>query len=370
MQTGKFRRYQITINNWTQEEYDIWWNLPCRYIIIGKEVGEQGTAHIHVYVEFESQRSFNAIRNVTPRGHVEVANGDSDANRNYIMKDGDFQEKGERSMTQKEKGDCEKRRFADAFANAVAGQLDKIDGDIMLRHYGQIKKIQKDHLPPVPDLPEVTGVWYYGTAGSGKTHKAIEDFPGAYRKLCNKWWDGYQDEDYVLIDDVDPAHACLVQHFKHWSDRYAFNAEIKGGAIRIRPKKIIFTSQYTIEECFRDKDQASVDAIKRRCKVVHITNWRLRYPQPQPAGLAAIQLPVTATMPPAPVAAPAQYAPAFNPPHQVINLDETAHSETVTDVTVMTETDDQPLQLSDLEVPSAPEEEFSLFGSELDDFEL
>jgi len=315
---GKFRRYTITLNNYTQAEYDTWWTLECRYMILGKEVGENGTPHIQGYVEFVNQRSFSSVTKIVPRSHIEVANGDSEQNRRYCSKDNDWQERGERTMTQADKGESEKRRWEDAFEAAKEGRMDDIDAEIKFKHYGIIKRIQKDYQVDVPDLEDVTGVWYYGAAGAGKTHKAIADYPKAYRKLCNKWWDGYQDEDHVLIDDVDPAHACLVQHFKHWADRYAFNAEVKGGQIRIRPKVIIFTSQYSIEECFQGKDQASIDAIKRRCKVVHVTNWRQHYNAPRAS--------VTATTPPI-VAAPPAILPTFNPgPQRALSLESTALS--------------------------------------------
>ena len=90
-----------------------------------------------------------------------------------------------------------------------------------------------------------------------------------YTKPMNKWWDGYAGEEVVVLDDFDPRHAeHLSYYLKIWADHYAFNAEVKGGMIRVRPKTVIVTSQYAIEDCF--KETAERDAIARRFRVYQI----------------------------------------------------------------------------------------------------
>ena len=55
----------------------------------------------------------------------------------------------------------------------------------------------------------------------------------------NKWWDGYAGEEVVVLDDFDPRHAeHLSYYLKIWADHYAFNAEVKGGMIRVRLKRL------------------------------------------------------------------------------------------------------------------------------------
>jgi hypothetical protein len=260
------RNFTFTLNNYLAAEVITLKELDYKYLVFGREVGESGTPHLQGYIVFRSAKTLSAaIKTLPSRCHVEVAKGNSLQNFKYCTKDGDFEEFGERPKTRGEKGDLEKERWVDAFNAAKEGRFDDIPCDIRMRHYRTIKLIRRDHQPQLESLDDVCGIWIYGPPGTGKSHWARENYPNAYIKAQNKWFDGYDPDvhDAVILDDLD--NGCLGHYLKIWTDKYPFNAETKGGTVFIRPTKVIVTSNFKIEE-LHEKEQI-VSALKRRFEV-------------------------------------------------------------------------------------------------------
>jgi len=263
------RAWCFTWNNYDETSETVLAGIECRYLVYGHEVGDESKVpHLQGYCHFGKLMRFNKVKALLPQCHLEPAKGNAEQNFRYCTKqDKDsFVERGERP-DEKKGGNAEKQRWEDARASARAGDLDSVPADIYVKYYRTLKEIKKDHMKKPDDLDDLSGVWYWGEAGAGKSRAARADFPDAYFKMCNKWWDGYQGEDAVIIDDVDPNHKVLGHHFKIWSDRYAFLGETKGGAIMIRPKKIVVTSQYSPEGIWDDPE--TIAAIRRRFTVKH-----------------------------------------------------------------------------------------------------
>lgn len=69
-------------------------------------------------------------------------------------------------------------------------------------------------------------------------------------KPLNEWWCSYSGEKIVLISDEGISHKWIGSFFFNWADCYYFIAEIKEGSIKIRPKRVFVTSNYSLHEIF------------------------------------------------------------------------------------------------------------------------
>lgn len=114
---------------------------------------------------------------------------------------------------------------------------------------------------------EVRGIWIYGVAGAGKTHRARSYEGRTFIKAQNKWFDGYDGEENIVLDDYDCKMA-LFHYLKIWSDKFACTGEVKGGTVQLQHKKFIVTSNYSIEQMFEEAGPEGLEAIKRRFEII------------------------------------------------------------------------------------------------------
>lgn len=243
------------------------------YMVVGNEKGEEGTPHFQGFVSFKKNMRLAACKKLLPRAHWEIKSKHSTFKQttDYCKKDGDFLEEGTIPLDNgKAGGKATKRKFDEAWEQAKLGQFEEMDKDILFPYYHAAKRIRQDYMKKAPDLETVCGEWFVGPPNTGKSHTARAENPGFYDKPTNKWWDGYQNEDVIIIDDFDLNHKCLGHHLKRWADKYSFPAEHKGTTVQIRPKKIIVTSNYDIRDIFTD-DLVLQEALKRRYTVRHFT---------------------------------------------------------------------------------------------------
>ena len=288
-QNKKYRNFVLTINNPEDHEELVHRvkNAPYKYLVWGNEVGEEGTPHKQGTIIFSSPKTMSAALKVLVGIHYLKPCIDLFKSIEYCKKTNEYEEYGTPPKTSKEKGQGEQNKWKEVRIAAEEGRLDDIPDDIRFRQYKAVEHFRSEGSKrrKLADT-DSQHLWYYGDSGTGKSKKAREENPECYLKMCNKWWDGYSDEEVVVIEDFDTRHEKLVHHMKLWSDRYPFLAETKGGARKIRPKLIIVTSNYSPDEIWHTGQD--LDPILRRFKKVHFPltpfTGRASGPTTAPAG--------------------------------------------------------------------------------------
>lgn len=263
----KVRTWLCTLNNPDTTLGEIHTRLLAAYTVGQLEEGANGTRHLQFVQNFKNPVRLAHYKKHLPQAHCEPVLVDNGVDK-YCMKqetrvEGPW-EFGEKPMQRNSRKDWES-----VYLKAKQGLIEEIPADIRVRCYSQLKKIEKDHLKIEDNQDGCRGVWIYGDSGVGKSRLARRDYPDHYPKLCNKWWDGYNNQTNVIMDDIGPEHKVLGQQLKIWSDRYGCVLENKGGAMSSKYKNFVVTSQYKIEEIFGE-DPKTVEALKRRFKVIHI----------------------------------------------------------------------------------------------------
>lgn len=266
--------------------------------VIAKEHHKEGGGHLHAAIKLNKPRRVrisgqNLSKLFDVKGHhcdVEFLKSGKDWQKavKYCCKEGDYISGGidiEALKNRSEHNSHKKIYTCKQILETPINEL--VNNDMISAHsFSTVYRAQlqwKLLSTPNTDLCGPRGMWFYGPAGTGKSMQAriigMQE-GGYYLKAQNKWWDGYQNEPVVIIDDLDTS--ILSHYLKIWGDRYSFHGETKGGTLPIPCKKIIVTSNYSIEELLRkDSRNGDVDvelwhAIKRRYKEVFFNHvWTM-----------------------------------------------------------------------------------------------
>ncbi len=225
-----------------------------RYMCWGRELcPTTGREHNQGWIQFQNKKRLNGVRGLFLNSelkikvHLETCMGSPEQNDKYCKKGGDWQQHG-KYISQGCRTDME-RICADVLC------LDKKLSDIMvdnpgqcvryhkgfekLRYYAELKATQKSR--------KVHVNYIHGVPGTGKTTAAmgtIYGYENTYKiagHRINKWWDGYEGQPHLVIDDLRERH-CDITKLLEILDNYPIMLEVKGSHTISRWHTITITS--------------------------------------------------------------------------------------------------------------------------------
>lgn len=285
------RKWILCLNNYTDEEVEIWKKEisdHCVYGVVGWEVGEKcKTPHIHGYIEYKNARTWDRIKALYgDRTHFQPK-----TKKSTNVHSANYCKKGEQTHEEWEAEGEEGKNFGKNAKiwehgvlkpeeqgsrndlKAIAEAIEKDGNNIreLIKHdlivckqgLDVAEKLMKYVEEPRDDKPEVW--WLWGESGVGKTK-------GAY-DLCKhkpwvskgdlRWFDGYDGHEDVIFDDFRFEH-CEFSTLLRLLDRYEFSVPIKGSFRQWKPKRIYITTPQSIRETYQWMNSKELKQLIRR----------------------------------------------------------------------------------------------------------
>lgn len=243
-----------------------------KYIIWQKEIGDEtNKEHIQGYIELKKKMGMRKLKKEVlecDSAHVESRQGTRDEAREYCRKietriDGPW-ELGTWEVTQGIRTDIKKLYDMIKDGKKNFELLDEMPREFM-KYYKACDKVRSIlEKRTIPRWRTVNVEVYYGKAGCGKTRKAYEDNPDMYSvDWTNKWFDGYEGEKTLLIDDFDGRFP--FRRLLQLLDGYPIQLETKGGHVWAQWTNIVITSNKHPDEWFKHED---ISPLLRRIRVI------------------------------------------------------------------------------------------------------
>lgn len=221
------RNYCLTINNPEETDEDFLEYVKkiehLKYFVFQREVGEKNnTPHFQAYIEFTNNKTFQTMKTLFPRAHIEARIGTKKQARDYCMKEkkevktddgiadfetrisgpyeyGDFVDDGERSDLDGIMEMIEEGKTENEIRLAYPSQF--------FRYYRNINQMRQVYLETkYGDMfREVEVIYIYGNTGIGKTKhvKDLHGYANIFRvtKYDHAAFDGYKGQNVIVFEE-------------------------------------------------------------------------------------------------------------------------------------------------------------------------
>lgn len=239
------------------------------YLIYQREKCPQtGRLHWQFLVVYEQRKRLTYVKKRFVGAHLEIC-------RN-ILKSRDYCRKEETRVS----SPVEEGTFPDQ------GPLGKMVSPLqLLRQKGVIEVIEENPqfwrnyrtlrdlrcAVATPRIAMTSGIILSGPTGVGKSKIAniIASYVGkTYHQDGSAWWDGYDNEDLVVIDEYRGQFP--VNFLLRLIDRYPMKVQIKGSQAQFTSSACIMTSNLSLVEMYPGMDHKTLCALVRRIIVLEV----------------------------------------------------------------------------------------------------
>lgn len=263
--TKRSRSFYVTC--WEKPTFD---ELSMSYMIYGKELcPETGREHWHCWLRFHNAKTIKAGLKYLPEGTWNIdQRGTNEECWAYITKDGDYKEFGNRP-SQGQRNDLLK--VASDISSGTTVDEITMNDPVLYHQYGRtLNKLEDLRMRNIFRTEMTKGYWYYGSTGTGKSHKAFENYhPSTHYVLINDngWWDGYTQQEVVIINDFRGwlNYDLLLQLV----DKWPMSVKRRGREpIPFISKKIIITSSLSPDEVYHNRaENDKIEQLLRRFEI-------------------------------------------------------------------------------------------------------
>ena len=218
-----------------------------RYAVIADEVGAEGTAHFQGYLELTEKITPRPLAELLPGAHSKERRGTPLEAAEYCKKDGNFIEEGTLSKPGR-------RTDIEAVKRMVKAKRSMSEISDHTSSYQQLKfatLYREIHQTPRM-IQDIDVRWYFGKTGSGKTRAAYDEFPNIYTPISYRWWQAYDGQTEVLIDDFRKDW-CKFHELLKLLHRYPIKVETKGSHQQLQAATIIITTPFRPEETYETR---------------------------------------------------------------------------------------------------------------------
>lgn len=227
------RKYQLTINNPQEKNLDHE-TIKVRikslkgliYYCMADEIGEQGTPHTHIYLCYKNAKRFSTIKSTFPEAHIEKARGTSKENRDYIRKEGKYQdsdkkhtnlvntfeEEGELPIDDRQGERNDFKNFIQFFEEGMTPYEIITENPQYQLRFSQLETLFQAYRKDMFEhelRSNMHVIYLSGPTGSGKTSSILEEFQIEHTANINCQnkhpFDAYNGEATLVLDEFSSS---------------------------------------------------------------------------------------------------------------------------------------------------------------------